>query len=190
MDEVNRGSEWVTQTKKKMKRQRAPKPAKMSDDMTQWSQAWGTGPTETNRLRGKEKSCTPPRWKSRATPAFNFHQIEILSGTMGAFVRQRASANENEKHNKKENENQDDICHICMYECVSVYMFPIIESRFHKHMKTMVDFQLLLRWGNLDGMIYDQKTEGCHTSCHFIHALTKKEETSSWTLKHRRVQAS
>lgn len=105
MDEVNRRSEWVTQTKNRQ-RQRAPKTSQKArmtwlNEVEREEQA-----PQKLRGRGETKSSAPPllppRWKSRATPAFNFHQIEILSWTMGAFVRQRTRTRNTKKEGKWE----------------------------------------------------------------------------------------
>lgn len=119
------------QWKRKKKGQKAPKAAKTVDDMTQWSQAWGVGPTETNMPGTEKKVLHPPEMKQHSHTCFQFP-------ANWNSVRNNGCLCDKESERKKNGKKQDDICNMC----VSVSAFPcfissILESSFQKHIKTM-----------------------------------------------------
>ena len=120
MDEVNRRSEWVTQTKNRQ-RQRAPKTSQKArmtwlNEVEREEQA-----PQKLRGRGETKSSAPPCYPrdEKAEP----HLLSI--STKLKFCHEQWAPlwdreREWETQKKKENENQDGVCNIGT-SCVSVF---------------------------------------------------------------------
>lgn len=131
-------------------RQRAQKtPAQTLDDMTQWSQAWGTGPTETNRPQREREVLHPHEMKKQSHTCFQFPpnwNSVMNNGRLCGTESER----ERERETQKEGKWEPGWCSPYLYvrESVSISMFRTLSctrERFsltHKNYGTVRNFQL------------------------------------------------